>query len=543
MVSSPRLPGMTDPPPVPGVGAFRIEHHGHALIWVRTGTAHVSIDDAAAFHLTAGAGIWIPANSWSHHTVVTEPGTVAFPYWPDTGFGTGMSGEPTRFEVPDAWQDWLIQHFNLQVTPLAGPGYSQDAIAELLLRRDSRPPAPGSSDDHEPSVLFDPPAIPKAVGARVVAEELLRDAALGLTVEEWARRVSCSPRTLRREFIADTGLTFEQWRLRNRLIAAVEFLAAGYGVDLVAGRVGFASRGGFRRAFRQRFEMTPHEFAREFSNRATAGDLTGRVTVARQSENLRRLAQGTGASAAVPELLPPALTPRRTNDSHVLVWMYRGSGYLDIGDQRYERQRGVATWIPADVEHVAGLRQDSISLPLGDASAAHLTMAEPLQVQFSPAWDDYLMFCSVSARTLLRPDDHDPSQILELFAEQVAAQRALSTPMPTDPRAREAAMDYLRRIGVLAGSADLDIPAEVHRVFHEQTGMTFARWRCAARMRIARDLLARGAKPSAVARRVGYAHLSTFSAAFSRFHGVSPREYQERELGGRQSRETLIDDP
>jgi AraC-like DNA-binding protein len=59
--------------------------------------------------------------------------------------------------------------------------------------------------------------------------------------------------------------------------------------------------------------------------------------------------------------------------------------------------------------------------------------------------------------------------------------------------------------------------------------MTFSRWRYAARMRIARDLLAGGAKSSAVARRVGYRHLSTFSAAFSRFHGISPREYQERE--------------
>jgi len=59
--------------------------------------------------------------------------------------------------------------------------------------------------------------------------------------------------------------------------------------------------------------------------------------------------------------------------------------------------------------------------------------------------------------------------------------------------------------------------------------MTFAHWRYAARMRIARDLLVGGAKPTAVARRVGYAHLPTFSTAFTRFHGLSPREYQERE--------------
>jgi AraC-like DNA-binding protein len=81
----------------------------------------------------------------------------------------------------------------------------------------------------------------------------------------------------------------------------------------------------------------------------------------------------------------------------------------------------------------------------------------------------------------------------------------------------------------LGGTGGFDIPAEVYRVFRDETGMTFVRWRYAARMRIAGDLLAGGAKPGAVASRVGHARLPTFSAAFTRFHGPSPREHQERE--------------
>ena len=139
-------------------------------------------------------------------------------------------------------------------------------------------------------------------------------------------------------------------------------------------------------------------------------------------------------------------------------------------------------------------------------------------------------------REALEVDEEQPllgivgQALLERELEQVAAQRALSVPMPTDTRARAVAMDYLRLVGVSAGSGAYDVPADVHRAFRDETGMSFARWRYAARMRIARDLLAGGAKPSAVARRVGYAHLPTFSAAFSRFHGLSPREYQEREI-------------
>lgn len=489
-----------DPPPIPGARADSTGHPRRPLlIWVRTGTAHVHIDDAVSFHLTAGEGVWIPEDGWNHRAIVTEPGTVAFPLW--THPGAGSLSEPTRFEVPDGWRDWLIQNFNLQVTPLSGRGYSQDAITGLLHRPGSRP------------ALLDPPAMPRAHGARAVAEELLRDPALDFTVSEWAVRVLSSSRTLRRDFLADTGLTFERWRLHCRLTAAVELLATGYDVDQVAARVGFASRNGFTRAFKQQFGSSP-------------SDLRRRATAERPTDDLVRMVRG---SAVAPELLPAARTPPHANDMHVLSWMYRGSGYLDIGDRRYERHRGIATWIPADVEHATGIRENSISLPLGDASSADLSLTEPLQVRFSPAWDDYLMHCSLSARSILRPDDYDPRHILELFTEQVAARRALSVPMPTDPRARAVAADYLRRMGVSGESADISV--SVHRSFREETGMTFARWRYAARMRIARDLLVGGAKPSAVARRIGYAHLPTFSAAFTRFHGLSPREYQERETG------------
>jgi len=528
--SRPSAVDASDPPPIPGA---RSDSTGHPrrplLVWVRTGTAHVHIDGVEAFCLTSGEGAWIPADGWDHRAIVTEPGTVAFPLWPNSSVGAGALSQPTRFDVPDGWQDWLIQLFNFQTTPFSGRGFSQDVITELLRRPGSPPDAyqrSGSTVASPPLTLSE---MPRSTSSRVVAEELIRDPALDLTVEQWASRVFSSPRTLRRDFLADTGFTFEQWRLRNRLIAAVEFLAAGYDVDQVAARVGFNSRNGFTRAFKQQYGPTPSAFSRKLAASSTRVALTPRAIAARQTDDLVRMVRGDGAFVTAPDLLPATRTPSHTNDMHVLSWIYRGSGYLDIGDQRYEREQGVATWIPAGLEHVTGLREDSVSLPLGDASTADVLLTEPLQVRFPPAWDDYLMFCSVSARSGLQPADHDPRHILDLFSEQVARQRALSVPMPTDPRARAAAMDYLRRVGSSGEPHAFDLPPEVHRAFREQTGMTFSRWRYAARMRIARDLLAGGAKSGAVARRVGYRHLPTFSAAFSRFHGLSPREYQERE--------------
>ncbi|MFD8067173.1 helix-turn-helix transcriptional regulator [Streptomyces parvulus] len=530
------------PPPIPGARWSPADAHVRPLLlWVRTGTAHVRLGEGPTLHIGAGEGAWIPADgraetSSDGWTITTEPGTVAFPLCAHAGVGARGLPELTRFDVPSGWQDWLIQLFNLQVTPFSGRGYSPESIAQLLRRPGVRPSAPPALGQDPGPEGFTPPEMPRARGARAVAEELMRDPGLDLTVERWAARVLSSARTLRRDFLADTGLTFEQWRLLCRLGAAVEFLAAGYDVDQVAALVGFASRNGLTRAFKGRFGLTPREFGRRLHARPGAGGLTQRAATARRTDDLIRMVRETVTPVA-PEMLPPASTLSHTNDIHVLSWMYRGSGYLDIGDRRYERERGVATWIPAELEHVTGLRENSVSLPLGNASTADLRLTAPLQVRFSPAWDDYLMFCSISARSALHPDTHNPRHILDLFAEQVAAQRALSVPMPTDPRARAVAMECLRRIGEPGGAHDAeaggtrgaDVRAEIHRAFRDETGMTFGRWRYAARMRVARELLAGGALPSTVARRIGYAHLPTFSAAFSRFHGLTPREYQERE--------------
>ncbi|GAA2247251.1 AraC family transcriptional regulator [Herbiconiux moechotypicola] len=514
------------PPPIP---ATRSDSAGHPrrplLVWVRTGSAQVNIDGEAAFRLSAGQGAWIAANGWRHRAIVTDPGTVAFTIGLHPA-SASVAGT-VCFDVPEHWQDWLIHHFTLNVTPLQGLGYSPHALLDILHRGGSHPESP-SAADAAPDVSM--PEMPSGTAARVVAEELVRDPALTLTVAQWASRTHSSERTLRRDFVAGTGLTFERWRLRTRLIASVELLGAGYDVDQVASRVGFTTRNGFTRAFKQEFGPTPYDFGRKVAAAPSGAFATPRAALARQADDLVRIVRAGSGFGAAPELLPAARTPSHANETHVLSWMYRGSGYLDVGDRRYERRQGVATWIPAGVKHVTGLRENAISLPLGDADTSDLRLTEPLQVRFSPAWDDYLMFCAMSARSYLQPDDHDPRHILDLFAEQVAAQRARSVVLPTEPRARAMALEYLRRIGEGEGEepSSAVAPSSVLRAFREETGMSFARWRYSARMRIAGDLLVGGARPTAVARSVGYTHLPTFSAAFTRFHGVPAREYRER---------------
>ncbi|MDR1634504.1 MAG: AraC family transcriptional regulator [Bifidobacteriaceae bacterium] len=209
------------------------------------------------FRLAEGEGVWIPAAAGCSWMIVTEPGTVAFPLLTHPSIAAEALPDPRRLVIPDGWRDWLIQHFNLMITPFAGHGCPQEALVRLLRGAGRLPPARGG--DTVPYAV-DPPVLPRARAARAVADELIRNPALDLTLAEWAPRVASSTRTLRRDFLADTELTFERWRLRFRLSAAVEFLAAGYAVDQVAARVGFASRNGFTRAFNRFHGVSPREY-------------------------------------------------------------------------------------------------------------------------------------------------------------------------------------------------------------------------------------------------------------------------------------------
>lgn len=509
------------PPPIPA------SHTGpewltglHLLLWVHTGAARVHQQDGSVHRLAAGEGVWIPAGIGRR--IETDPGSVAFPnaIVPDTV--PTVPADPVRFSVPDEWRDWLILHFAHQVAPISSFGYTQTTLLDVLGPKNRAPVPPAS----ERSASEYPP-LPVGAGARTVAEELLRNPALDHTVEAWAALVAYSPSTLRREFRRDTAMTFAQWRNRCRLAVACEFLTAGFEVAHVAAHAGFASRNGFTRAFGELHGIAPRDYVSRSRNRS--GSQSARIAAAQRSGLLTRLITGPPEHrdlSAAQRTLPGTRTALHVNDAHVLTWSYRGTGYLRIGETIHERGRGEAVWIPAGVEHEAGTHHESLGLPIGTVDVDAADVTRPLKTRYPPSWDTYLLHCSVSDRSRLRPEGFDQRHILDIFREQVSVDRPRGAPLPSNPQARALAQEFLRRMDRF--EIPLADPA-VHRAFVAETGMTVARWQRAARMHVARELLAQGAKPVRVARQVGYARMSNFSRAFSGFHGISPREFQHRE--------------
>ncbi len=83
------------------------------------------------------------------------------------------------------------------------------------------------------------------------------------TLEQWAKKLGSSSRTLARRFQNETGMTFGEWRQQARLLSAMIMLAENKPVKLVAYTLGYFSQSAFISMFRKATGKTP---ARYFSD-------------------------------------------------------------------------------------------------------------------------------------------------------------------------------------------------------------------------------------------------------------------------------------
>ncbi len=81
-------------------------------------------------------------------------------------------------------------------------------------------------------------------------------------LEDLASHAGASSRTLARRFIAETGMSFRQWRRHAGMTEAMSALSMGVTPSQAAAIAGYASQAAFGAAFRSVFGMTPGEVRR-----------------------------------------------------------------------------------------------------------------------------------------------------------------------------------------------------------------------------------------------------------------------------------------
>ncbi|PRB14530.1 AraC family transcriptional regulator [Microbacterium sp. MYb62] len=213
---------------------------------------------------------------------------------------------------------------------------------------------------------------------------------------------------------------------------------------------------------------------------------------------------------------------------HQLAWTRSGVLGVTIGDAHWVLPPTRGLMIPAGVVHATGATRDAVLAALYlDPDAFPRGWSEPTPIAVDGLLAQLIVHLQ---RTDLAEQARARAEAVVMDLLQPLPDTPIILPAPVDPRVEQVTAALRRNP---ADPRSLEAHAEaiglsrrtLTRLFPNDTGMSFERWRTHLRMRAALPLLAEGQPVSRVAGAVGYSTPSSFLAAFRRTVGTSPGRY------------------
>lgn len=264
----------------------------------------------------------------------------------------------------------------------------------------------------------------------------------------------------------------------------------------------------------------------------------------------------------------PGLWPVHVHAFHELLWGTQGVLTVETEHGFFAVPPTIGLWIPAGVAHAVQTAGGTgfyctyvdadLSVPSTEGAAERhaerpARPARPARpgapVPAAPAEGAFVAVLDRAHRTTavavppaarelmvhLFRNDMDPAArrrservVVDLLSPVDVTPMVL--PMPSDARLESVARRLLddpadtRSLEAWAREVSVSV-RNFSRLFHRETGMTFAQWRIHARVRVAIGLLAGGMPVGTVSRRVGYRTPSAFVQSFRRVLGHTPGWY------------------
>lgn len=226
-------------------GRFDLHRHEEdQLAWMASGSMELSVG-TDRWHLRRDHAAWIPAGVL-HEMRFVEPGELVSAYVDQRHRPAPTGWGRAKVLGLDPLGGSLLRHLSSDDRTSQRRQSCFALLSELIA---------GAPVSHE--VV----ALPRDPRARAIALALVAEPDDDRDLSTWAAQQGVSTKTIARAFVADTGRTFREWRVRARLHVAVGLLLRGDPVHLVAPAVGYDSVSSFISAFRARFGVTPAAYA------------------------------------------------------------------------------------------------------------------------------------------------------------------------------------------------------------------------------------------------------------------------------------------
>lgn len=223
------------------------------------------------------------------------------------------------------------------------------------------------------------------------------------------------------------------------------------------------------------------------------------------------------------------------HDVHEMLWGAEGVLSVETADGYFMVPAVLGLWIPAGVDHAVQCAGGTgFWCTYVDADIPPGLAGRTTAVTITPLIRELLVHMAAEP---MRPEVRAASAALAVDLLEAVDMSPMVLPMPTDPRLATIARTLLDDPGDRRSLEDWGAEVSVSvrnlsRLFHRETGMTFAQWRVHARVRLAVGLLASGLTVGAVSRRVGYSTPSAFVQSFRKVLGRTPGAYAVADQGG-----------
>jgi AraC-like DNA-binding protein len=229
-------------------------HRRHQLMYSQKGVIHVSTP-TGSWILPPTKSIWISGGT-PHALLVKRPVELVI-LWVDRD----APGAPSWTGCNVVSVSPLIRELLSVCSEQAWdypPASRSSRLAQVLLEQ---------LEVHEQAPL----ELPKLNDPRAerVAAMLRADPADRRPLAKLAAAAGASHRTIERLFASEARMSFGRWRVRQRMISALEQLAHGDTVSNVAYAVGYETPSSFIAAFRASFGTTPAAYFQHMHDRRT----------------------------------------------------------------------------------------------------------------------------------------------------------------------------------------------------------------------------------------------------------------------------------